>query len=243
MITETRTLQKKTVRVDKPLEGLWSSCINTADRSPRVLANLCIPHCQFHSHDCSLASCDNRNKACSKCHHEVVTDCLLLESLMSCLSSDFNSLCFDCDRKCQDPLHVTGTRQFPVLCHFRFWLQVVAARPPRWPRPSSVVTFLTCCRENCFKSAHLDLNGSVEAKSTRPWLDVPLWRRRSLPMNEGGHLICVIASKSTLDSSLDGWDYNADAEFFLATSSNKMRELLAQNQKRNLLMGDCLLGA
>lgn len=58
-------------------------------------------------------------------------------------------------------------------------------------------------------------NGSVGAKSTRPWLDAPLWRRRSLPMNEGGHLICVIASKSTLDSSLDGWDYNADAELFL----------------------------
>lgn len=38
----------------------------------------------------------------------------MVESLISCLSSDFNCLCFDCGRKCQDPLHVTGTQQLPM---------------------------------------------------------------------------------------------------------------------------------
>lgn len=61
--------------------------------------------------------------------------------------------------------------------------------------------------------------------------EVPIWTGWGLPwpslavlgwtlrcggaLNEGGHLICVIASKSTLDSSLDGRPYNADAELFL----------------------------
>lgn len=61
----------------------------------------------------------------------------------------------------------------------------------------------------------MNWSGSIGAKSARPWLDTSLWWRRPLPMNEGGHLICVIASKSTLDSSLDGWTYNADAELSL----------------------------
>lgn len=75
--------------------------------------------------------------------------------------------------------------------------------------------FLAHCHENGSRSACLAWMGSVVAKSSRPWPDTPLQRRRPLPMNEGAHLICVIASKSALDSSLDGWTHNADAELFL----------------------------
>lgn len=139
------------------------------------------------------------------------------------------SLCLDCDKKYLDFQHGSGTQQsrpetqqcfvvilfdFQLKLFTRLWLRK-AESTPRRACPGSLVTLLAQCCEKCSEKAHLDWNGSDRAKSARPWVGAPLWLCCSLPMNVGGRLICVIASKSTLDSSLGDWKYNADTELFL----------------------------
>lgn len=84
------------------------------------------------------------------------------------------------------------------------------------------------------RKAHLDSNVPTFA---RPWR----WCAASVhrPANVGGHLICVIAFKSTLASSLNEEKYNAwicRQQAFCW--SNKIRELLAQHQKWHHLIGE-----
>lgn len=78
-------------------------------------------------------------------------------------------------------------------------------------------------------------------ESTQPCSLPPFGRTRCC-CSPGDHLICVITFKSTLVSSLDEWKSNADSELFAAWS-NKIRELLAPNQKWNHLIRESLLGA
>lgn len=113
--------------------------------------------------------------------------------------------------KCGFSLH----HRNPTISDAFPFSHLAAGLTARWPRPTSVVHASRLLSRESLQECLSHWIGSVGAKSTRPWLDTSLWWRRPLPMNEGGHLICVIASKSTLDSSLDGWTYNADAELFL----------------------------
>lgn len=102
---------------------------------------------------------------------------------------------------------------------------------PRWASQCCFITLLAhCCGEK--RKAHFDSNMPTFARPWR-WCAAAVRRR-----NVGGHLICVIAFKSTLASSLKEEKYNAwicRQQAFCW--SNKIRELLAQHQKWHHLIG------